>query len=144
MSKCDLCINSRLIISENGYHPICCLSEKEATECILNDYSRFFGVTLFSNTERGEKQMSELKHCPFCGGKARIMYKQGHFYGRNGFGNIKAEYKVYIKCNKCHARGGLVTTEPLIDPNPYLEDERIRPYVLKAAEIWNEREKTDE
>jgi len=49
MNKCDLCINSRVIISENGYHYICCLSEKEIMECILNNYSRYFDVTRFSN-----------------------------------------------------------------------------------------------
>lgn len=60
MSKCDLCINSRTIISENGYHYICCLSEKEAMECILNDYSRFFDVTLFSNC--GERKETECRN----------------------------------------------------------------------------------
>jgi len=47
MSKCDLCINSRAIISENGRHYICCLSEKKAIECILNGYSRYFDVTSY-------------------------------------------------------------------------------------------------
>ena len=43
-NKCELCKLSRAIISENGYHRICCLSEKEARKCTLNDYSRFFDV----------------------------------------------------------------------------------------------------
>ena len=52
---CDLCINSRIIISENGYHSICCLSEKEAMECIMNDYSRYLSAAYFSNIEKGKE-----------------------------------------------------------------------------------------
>ena len=33
--KCDNCLNSRRIISENGMHSICCLSEKLAVDCII-------------------------------------------------------------------------------------------------------------
>ena len=33
--KCDNCLNSRRIISENGLHSICCLSEKKAMECLM-------------------------------------------------------------------------------------------------------------
>lgn len=32
--RCDTCLNSRVIISENGYHSICCLSQKKAVDCI--------------------------------------------------------------------------------------------------------------
>ena len=33
--KCDDCLNARRIISENGLHSICCLSEKNAMECLM-------------------------------------------------------------------------------------------------------------
>ena len=33
MSKCDTCINSRTILSENGYHSSCTLSAKQAADC---------------------------------------------------------------------------------------------------------------
>lgn len=33
--KCDTCLNSRTVVSENGYHPICCLSARKANACIL-------------------------------------------------------------------------------------------------------------
>lgn len=33
--KCDNCLNARRIISENGLHSICCLSEKNAIECLM-------------------------------------------------------------------------------------------------------------
>lgn len=32
--KCDSCIYSRTIVSENGFHSICCLSDKEVLECL--------------------------------------------------------------------------------------------------------------
>lgn len=35
MSKCDYCMNSRVAISENGYHSICCLTEMQAINCLL-------------------------------------------------------------------------------------------------------------
>lgn len=34
LSRCDMCLNSSHIISENGFHTICCLSEKNSLECI--------------------------------------------------------------------------------------------------------------
>ncbi len=33
--KCDNCLNARRVISENGFHSICCLSEKVAMNCIM-------------------------------------------------------------------------------------------------------------
>ena len=32
--RCDTCLYSRVIISENGYHSVCCLSQKKAVDCI--------------------------------------------------------------------------------------------------------------
>ena len=32
--RCDTCLNSRVIISGNGYHSVCCLSQKNAVDCI--------------------------------------------------------------------------------------------------------------
>lgn len=33
--KCDNCLNSRKIISENGLYSVCCLSEKVAVDCLM-------------------------------------------------------------------------------------------------------------
>ena len=33
--KCDNCLNARKIISENGLHSVCCLSEKVAVDCLV-------------------------------------------------------------------------------------------------------------
>ena len=33
--KCDNCLNARRIISENGLHSVCCLSDKVAVDCLV-------------------------------------------------------------------------------------------------------------
>ena len=33
---CEKCLNSRPIVSENGYRYICCLTPKQAAECIYD------------------------------------------------------------------------------------------------------------
>ena len=54
--------------------------------------------------------MKELKKCPFCGGNARVSVRQRLFIGWVGeFGNKKIDYAAQVICNKCHARGGVVT-----------------------------------
>ena len=45
MKDCKDCIKSRFIISENGYIPICTLSDSYAFECISNNKSKFIGNT---------------------------------------------------------------------------------------------------
>ena len=44
MKDCEKCIRSRLIISENGYHSVCCLSQQKAIDCMTGKKSQF--VTL--------------------------------------------------------------------------------------------------
>lgn len=38
--KCDICANSRPIVSENGVHYICCLPSKQAIECMTGKKER--------------------------------------------------------------------------------------------------------
>lgn len=42
--KCDKCIHTRLIMSENGLHPVCTLSPKSARKCIFNNYDCFVTI----------------------------------------------------------------------------------------------------
>lgn len=35
LNKCDSCLNSRMVVSENGLHSVCCLSKKKAVDCML-------------------------------------------------------------------------------------------------------------
>ena len=44
MKDCERCLNSRPIISENGYHHICCLSQRTAANCMTGKKNKF--VTL--------------------------------------------------------------------------------------------------
>ena len=39
--KCETCLNSRPVISENGYHWVCTLSDKKAVSCIMNGYKHY-------------------------------------------------------------------------------------------------------
>lgn len=43
VTKCDSCLNSRVIISENGYHSSCCLSDKKAIDCLTNKDDHYIG-----------------------------------------------------------------------------------------------------
>lgn len=105
---------------------------------------------------------TELKPCPFCGGKPKINARQSKFAGQNHFGNKKLVWTVYIKCNKCHSRGKPIKTEPI---KMYDEEHggigvgnfyctefwlgsgsglmtatlNFEPYVKQAIKAWNRR-----
>lgn len=99
--------------------------------------------------------MAELLPCPFCGGKARISFKDYRFYGWNCVTHEKSvSYRVQVICNKCKSRGKPIITKPMTNPIPYItewgncyggsdrakaETERFRPYIEKAVEAWNTR-----
>lgn len=53
MKDCEKCLNSRLIVSENGYHSVCCLSQKKATDCMTGKKSWF--VTLEKDADENIK-----------------------------------------------------------------------------------------
>lgn len=40
-NKCDTCFYTRWIISENGRHSICILSDAKAIRCSLNKYNQY-------------------------------------------------------------------------------------------------------
>ena len=42
-NRCENCFNSRLLISENGYHYECCLWQKKATDCITKVKDHYIG-----------------------------------------------------------------------------------------------------
>ena len=88
--------------------------------------------------------MSELKPCPFCGGKARLRFKDYRFGGWNGMGDMKKRYRLQVMCNRCHSRGKPIVTDWLINPNPYAmfsmgQREMFAPYIERATEAWNRR-----
>ena len=42
--KCDTCLNSRPIISENGIHHACCLSDMKAFRCMTGMKDQYIGL----------------------------------------------------------------------------------------------------
>ena len=44
-SKCDTCLHSRVIVTENGYHSICCLPSKQAVKCMTNNYNKYITLS---------------------------------------------------------------------------------------------------
>lgn len=44
MDKCEECLRSRLIVSENGYHAACCLPQKKAIACITGEKDLFISL----------------------------------------------------------------------------------------------------
>lgn len=52
LSRCDMCLNSRHIISENGFHTICCLSEKKSLECITGEKDHYIQHPVFKQEEK--------------------------------------------------------------------------------------------
>ena len=50
MNKCEECVHSRPIISENGYHSVCCLFPKAMVDCLMGKKSQFM---TFEKDENG-------------------------------------------------------------------------------------------
>ena len=44
MKKCEESLCSRMIVSENGYHAVCCLSQKKVMDCLMGKKSYFATV----------------------------------------------------------------------------------------------------
>ena len=53
-NKCDSCTNSRTIISENGYHSLCCLSSKKAVKCLNGEEDSY--VCYFRSVEKEDEE----------------------------------------------------------------------------------------
>ena len=109
--------------------------------------------------------MQSIKHCPFCGGNAKVSFKDYKYGGKNFNGDEKISYRVQVMCNKCKARGKPIITPMLINPNPYRsqyylsnlknscaslyncgrkeDDEMFMPYIEQAISAWNTRKERE-
>ena len=85
--------------------------------------------------------MEKIKPCKFCGGKAKVMYREAKFIGWRGDGLKGKSFYAYVSCNRCHARGQIVKTDVFIGLEQYSRrfQERVKPYKVKAIEAWNRR-----
>lgn len=83
--------------------------------------------------------MSELKPCPFCGGKAKLHTRQLKFIGQNYYGDKKIRMGAQVFCNRCLARGTLYRVDVV---NPYSKNLKDAGYDWicdSACESWNRR-----
>ena len=103
---------------------------------------------------------TELKPCPFCGGKAKVSFRNHAYKGQNYFGDKELKYRVQVICNRCKSRGKPVFTNWLIAPNPWMsawgnqgkattprmikQTEMFKPYVEEVIEAWNRRAKNEQ
>lgn len=55
MGKCDICVMSRVVVSENGYHSLCTLSAKAARDCLLGKRDRCLPVHDSNGERRGDE-----------------------------------------------------------------------------------------
>lgn len=82
--------------------------------------------------------MTELKPCPFCGGKARMTKRQIRYFGTNYQGEKKIRMAVQVMCSRCKARGPVYTSTLFIPGSESYVSEWMQP---NAARWWNERRK---
>ena len=83
--------------------------------------------------------MTELKlrNCPFCGGRAKVSYRQYRFIKQYDDGTKRIKYAFYGICNRCKATGGTITGEIHCGLGQSRDDFRF--YEELAAEAWNRR-----
>lgn len=54
MQKCEECLCSRMAVSESGYHVVCCLSQREAMDCMMGKKSHF--ITIIKDDDKAIKE----------------------------------------------------------------------------------------
>lgn len=76
-----------------------------------------------------------IDKCNFCCGNAKLSTRQKLYLGITEFGEKKIEYATQVICNKCHARGPLVTYINYTGIN-YNKEAKIEAE-MKAIDLWN-------
>lgn len=79
--------------------------------------------------------MTDIKPCPFCGNRAKVSTREMKFLGINAFGEKLLRMAVQVICNRCHARGPVVTgvvIDPYTTGQAYMKE-----MAEKAVDKWN-------
>lgn len=86
----------------------------------------------------------ELKPCPFCGGKKlKIESKKGEIHYREKDGMYPWQNVKYsVRCNVCHARGGVVSAAVPTDRLGKYSN-KVYEVMEKAIKAWNRRVNDD-
>jgi hypothetical protein len=95
--------------------------------------------TAWVRRKGSEVGMSEqqLRTCPFCGGNAKVSHREVRYYGINYLGEKKKKIAVQVICNRCKARGPVVT-ETVIDPD--FTGKNVKENMVDTAvNAWNIR-----
>jgi Lar family restriction alleviation protein len=86
--------------------------------------------------------MTELKPCPFCGSESVSVQSKVKTKAYNGEGRPIYKKSFSCRCNKCKARGAIITgwvRDFIADTNPQSEHEEY--WKAEVIEAWNRREK---
>lgn len=81
--------------------------------------------------------MENLKHCPFCGGAAKVVLKHGGHSGNPS--TILNDY--VVGCESCHIFTPSCPSKIWMDDQGVLHVDKNGAVI--AAEIWNTRAETD-
>ena len=83
----------------------------------------------------------KLVECPFCNGKAKVMYREAEFVGWRGDYTKVKKFYAYVSCNRCHARGPLVRSGMIDGLGQYDRGfaKAMEPYTKQAVFSWNRR-----
>lgn len=76
-----------------------------------------------------------IKQCPFCNGNPKVMVREQRYLGRYENGKKDKLLGFYVKCNRCHARGGLYTL--------YTDNTKDEHGIRNAIVNWNTRVLTE-
>ena len=88
--------------------------------------------------------MCELNRCPFCGGEKLKIEKKSALAGFNGLGERVENHTFSVRCNICHARGGVSGGKVIANrhfgtrdaPDWATTDEVLK---KRAIDAWNRR-----
>ena len=85
----------------------------------------------------------KLDTCPFCGGKARVSFRQLYFIGWKAEGFKVINYGCQVICNNCKARGGLATRVITSGGEHIINNKNSDILAEKALKLWNRAELTE-